>query len=380
MSHAKPKVLFVAGLTPVKSGGTGGVVTAACLLRDSELGTHLNWLELSDTVVSLPPPPVWRRAFTAAARLRIFVQVIPRVDAVIIYCGGGTSLVEKSLMCAIANALGKGVVLQINSGAILEDVRRHSWVRGALRVAMRSAHTFAAQGSFWTEWFGAWGRPEQMMSIPNGVELPDTVAEPKAPFTVAFLSRMEANKGPFELMDAAETLCARHPTLRFLLMGGGTVFPEMEQLVKDSPFADRIELTGWVKRDDGLNRLRSCSAFVLPTYWEGLPNSVLEAMALGLPIVTTPVGAIPDAVFDGDNGYLVPPQDTEALTEALDRLISNPERAAEMGARSRQIMQEQFTVDTMWPRYAEALARACRQAGRSDAAAHFDAVAQQSRH
>ena len=380
MSNARPKVLFVAGLTPIEAGGTGGVVTAACLLRDSPLGEHLQWLELSTTVESHPPPPLSRRARIAAGRIRTFAALIRDADATIIYGGGGTSLVEKSLMCAMAYALGRGVVLQINSGAILEDVRRHSWVRSALRLAMRSTHVFAAQGSFWTEWYAAWGRQDQMMNIPNGVELPDTVAEPKAPFTVAFLSRMEANKGSFELIDAAEALCERHPDLRFLLMGGGTVFPEIEERVQRSPHAERIELTGWVEREDGLNRLRSCSAFVLPTYWEGLPNSVLEAMALGLPIVTTPVGAIPDAVFDGDNGYLVPPQDTEALTEALDRLISNPARAAEMGARSRQIMQEQFTVDAMWPRYADALARACRQAGRVAAAEHFAVVAKLPQH
>ena len=94
MSVVPPKVLFVAGLTPIEAGGTGGVVTAACLLRDSNLGQHLHWLELSTTVASHPPPSTRRRAWVAAGRLRKFTQLIRQVDATIINASDEESRTE----------------------------------------------------------------------------------------------------------------------------------------------------------------------------------------------------------------------------------------------------------------------------------------------
>ena len=87
--------------------------------------------------------------------------------------------------------------------------------------------------------------------------------------------------------------------------------------------------------------------FVLPTWREGFPNVVLEAMAAGLPVVATPVGAIPEAIREGEEGFLVPVQDAPALTAALRRLIDDPALRLALGAKARKRAVEVFSIEAV---------------------------------
>jgi glycosyltransferase involved in cell wall biosynthesis len=108
--------------------------------------------------------------------------------------------------------------------------------------------------------------------------------------------------------------------------------------------ADRITFPGWVGQGEVSRKLAAADVFVLPSYNENLPMSVLEALAHGVPVITTPVGAIPEAVTDGCEGYLVPPGNQEQLADRLARLIRDGELRRNMATEARKTFVRAFGI------------------------------------
>lgn len=149
--------------------------------------------------------------------------------------------------------------------------------------------------------------------------------------TVLFLSRFVAEKGLFELIDAFARLLMEYPDARLIMAGDGPDRYKLEQMVKDHGLSDSVSLPGYLRGDEKKNVLASSDIFVLPTYYgEGCPVSMLEAMAAGLAIISTPVGGIPDVLKDGENGVLLPQADPSLIYQALKKLMSSPELLARM--------------------------------------------------
>ena len=108
-----------------------------------------------------------------------------------------------------------------------------------------------------------------------------------------------------------------------------------------------MRLLGRLSHEETAALYAQCDVFVLPTYREGFPVSVLEAMAASLPVVATPVGAIPDAIRDGREGHLVPVRDASALAEKLSELVENPEGRRAMGRAARERVERHFSVEVV---------------------------------
>jgi glycosyltransferase involved in cell wall biosynthesis len=166
---------------------------------------------------------------------------------------------------------------------------------------------------------------------------------PAAPHFL-LIGRLLGDKGVREYAQAAARLRARHPEAHFSLVGW----------IDENPDAiSQQELDAWVAENtlDYLGRLgdvrpaiAACSVYVLPSYREGTPRTVLEAMAMGRAIVTTDAPGCRETVIDGDNGYLVPVRSADALAAAMGRFLDDPALAPRMGARSRQIAEEKYDV------------------------------------
>jgi glycosyltransferase involved in cell wall biosynthesis len=179
------------------------------------------------------------------------------------------------------------------------------------------------------------GARHRIQVIPNGVDTqvfqPGQFPEPPE---IIFVGRLVPNKGPLTMIRAAAAVNQRYPEARFTLVGDG---PQRQRLERE---AARLGIAGAVRftgvRDDIPKMLRQSTLFVRPSTLEGLPLTVLEAMACGLPVVATPVGGTPEVVRDGEQGLLVPVADAAALAEAILKLLDDPAAAAEMGRRGRE--------------------------------------------
>jgi len=158
-------------------------------------------------------------------------------------------------------------------------------------------------------------------------------------------------KGQRELIQAA----ARVPDLHVVLAGedleaGGAYRESLVAEAERAGVADRVAFTGFRPAETVLGAL---DVFVLPSWIEGMPITVLEAMAHRKPVVATPVGGTPELVVDGETGLLVPPRDPEALAEALRSLVADPKRARRLGEAGYARVAERFTVERMTTRVLE---------------------------
>jgi glycosyltransferase involved in cell wall biosynthesis len=191
--------------------------------------------------------------------------------------------------------------------------------------------------------------PDRVRYVPNFIELrdlgpvPDRTARAAAPVNVLFVGWMLEAKGVRELLEAARALPGAHFTLI------GAEDPEFLASVRGEleALSDRVRRIPPRPREEVLALYAEADVFVLPTWREGFPNVVLEAMGAGLPVVATPVGAIPEAVRDGEEGFLVPVQDAAALTEALRRLIDDRTLRLAMGRRARERAESVFSIDAV---------------------------------
>jgi L-malate glycosyltransferase len=150
---------------------------------------------------------------------------------------------------------------------------------------------------------------------------------------VATVANYVPKKDYPNLLEAARRVVERAPTVRFVAVGQGPREREVVELRRRLGLEDRVVLTGY--RDDAVRVLAGADLFVLASRWEGLPVALMEALALGLPVVATAVGGVPEALEPGVEGELVPPGRPERLAAAISTLAADPVRRKEMGEAAR---------------------------------------------
>ncbi|MCC2640302.1 MAG: putative Phosphatidylinositol alpha-mannosyltransferase [Nitrospira sp.] len=163
---------------------------------------------------------------------------------------------------------------------------------------------------------------------------------------VGLISYLRDYKGHRYFVEAAAKVLKQHQGAAFLIVGEG---PE-EQNIRVQ--IERLGLTGDVRmlgfREDLLDVFRSLDLFVIPTI-EGdtIPQVLMQALAIGLPVVSTTTGSIPDVVADGESGFIVPPRDADALADRIGRLLADSDLRASMGRRGRQTVERCYSIDRM---------------------------------
>lgn len=167
---------------------------------------------------------------------------------------------------------------------------------------------------------------------------------------VGVVGRLETIKGYKYLLEAAVTIEKAIGDIHFLIVGDGPLRKELEDLSRTLKLSHVI-FTG--RRTDVNRLLTAMDIFVLPSVSEGLGIVIIEAMAAGLPVVATKIGGIPEIVSNGISGILVPPEDPDAIAKAIIGLLNDKERAKRMGAKGREIYNQQFTSELMVKRIEE---------------------------
>jgi glycosyltransferase involved in cell wall biosynthesis len=164
-------------------------------------------------------------------------------------------------------------------------------------------------------------------------------------FVVGTAVVLSVHKGLNHLLDAAPAVLAKAPATRFVIAGDGPARASLEAQARALGLGDRVVFIG--HRTDVPDVVASFDTYVQPSLTEGLPLSLLEALAVGNPIICTRVGGMPEIVEHGVNGFLVAPGDTAALREAVLRVHGDPEFRAAVRDRNRKKFADQFTLRSM---------------------------------
>ncbi|GAB1584588.1 glycosyltransferase family 4 protein [Phyllobacterium phragmitis] len=256
------------------------------------------------------------------------------------------STYRKIAIAAVARSLGIPYVVHLHGAEF-----RSFWDGSGVLVS-RSIHTLFSKASriivLGTPWqaFIAEKVPSaqaRITIVPNAVEEPRIAhAGGGESVHILFLGRIEERKGIPELVKALARM-KDVPGWRATLAGDGAV-EALRAEIKALGLADRVTVPGWLGPDDTARLLATGDILTLPSHAENLPISVIEAMAAGLGIVTTPVGAIEDIVKDGETGLLVPPGDEQALAGALIRLVEKETLRHRLGAAAQAFQRRHLNI------------------------------------
>jgi glycosyltransferase involved in cell wall biosynthesis len=198
------------------------------------------------------------------------------------------------------------------------------------------------------------------LTIQNGVPIPAIakdggVVPTGRELQFLYAGRLLHKKGVDVLLRALSVM--KRPNFALTIAGDGDQRQVLERMSADLHLSSRVRFLG--VRHDLPELMRAADCLVMPSRWEGLPMVMLEAMALGLPVIATPVGGIPEVIEDGINGYLVPLEDTSALARRLDSIVENPGALPSIGRLARERIIEEYSVEKMaekhWLLYREVL-------------------------
>jgi len=282
------------------------------------------------------------RIVAEAARFRLAVVHLNLAERGSVY--------RKAVLLFAAKMTGARVLLHLHAAQIvaLHDTMSPAG-RSLLRSMFRSADTVVVLGDVWRRWVIDTFQlsPQAVSVIRNGVPATTTPRIPRppgAPFRLLFLGNLLQRKGVADLLHALALPSLRDTRLTLTLAGGGPL--ETYRLMAESlGIAAQVKFTGWVDQATARDLLAGADALALPAYDEGLPLVILEAMATGVPVICTPVGAIPEVFEDRQTALFVPPGDRTALASTIAELAANPKLQASLSAEGLALYQRDFTMD-----------------------------------
>ncbi|MCK4733232.1 MAG: glycosyltransferase family 4 protein [Methanophagales archaeon] len=171
---------------------------------------------------------------------------------------------------------------------------------------------------------------------------------------VGYIGRLSEEKGVLNFVKAIPEIIKKRGDLEFLIGGDGQLRDKIKRYLEGENLNDKVKLPGWVPREEFLTYLNELKLFVLPSYTEGLPHTILEAMACGTPVLATPVGAIPDVIKDGETGFIMENNSPECIAENIVRALKHA-NLDEIVENARVLVEREFTYEAAVERYRKIL-------------------------
>lgn len=267
---------------------------------------------------------------------------------------------RKSLLCAAMRLAGRPYVFHVHSGEFVHLLgeRAGPLVRAWVRHTLRHAAQVIALTPAWVEPLRQLCPQARVSVLPNPVAVPATPKALREPARVVlFLGRLREAKGAMDLLRAWPAVARACPAARLVMAGDGDL-PALARLAQELGVAASVEFPGWI---DGVAKEAAWEAadvYVLPSYYEGLPIGVLEALALGVPVVASRVGGIPDLIEHRVTGWLHAPGDGPGLQEGLVAMLSDVGLRRSVREAGRAVVAahaEPLVVHELRQRYAAVL-------------------------
>jgi glycosyltransferase involved in cell wall biosynthesis len=300
--------------------------------------------------------------FALAARsLTRFVGMLIRRRVLLahVHSASNASFWRKSWFVLAAYAARRPVVFHVHGGGFQDFYERirHTRRGTLMRFILDRAAVIVVLSETWRRRVAQMTRNPNIEVIPSPVEATDLLRierdDPNRQ-TLLFMGRLDRYKGIHLLIEALASLRVKYPAVRLCLAGEGEERERLQRMVEKHRLTDSVEFVGWVAERAKTAAWERAGIYALPSYIEGLPMTVLEAMAAGVPVVATRVGGVPELVTDGVNGILIEPGDAAALTAALDRLLGDPALRARLGSAGRECFLEHYAPNRVIP-HVEAL-------------------------
>lgn len=273
-----------------------------------------------------------------------FLIIAPGYDIIHVNMASDVSLYRKMIFIQIAALYKKRIIIHQHGGNIREffyeqcDDRKRAVIRSVLGKAER----MLVVAPYLKDIFADIVEKDKIVVLPNSIQVPENVEKDYQTKRLLFLGRLCREKGIDELLDAAVELKRKYPDLE-LYFGGVWVDEDLHQ--KADKCGSWVHQLGWIGGNEKVELLKKCNIFVLPSYFEGLPVSLLEGMAYGCACIGTDVGGIPQTMEDQKQGILIPAKNTDELIDAVERYIKDVSLQERLGWAAHQRIADEFNIE-----------------------------------
>ena len=254
----------------------------------------------------------------------------------------------------VAKLLRARVVYQVHGGQLPHEFFAGRWLLTRfLRWTLRLPDLVLLLAQVELDAYRIFVPEQNLVRLPNGIDtrpysrVPTVRTRAEYPLRLVYIGRLDREKGLYEALQGLRLACELGVDARLMVAGRGPEEGRLRRYAQALGIAARAAFIGPVFGDEKVKLLSTADVMILPSYAEGLPYALLEAMAAGIPVIATPVGAIPDVVTHGTHGQLVAPRDGRAIAQALVAMNGDREALSWMSRACRRRIQAAYSIDRL---------------------------------
>jgi glycosyltransferase involved in cell wall biosynthesis len=339
-------ILFIGSFPKIDIGGTS---SATGLLAQSDAFKTAKIIKVDSTLKSISSN-YWLGRILRAARRFIqlnWIVLSKRPNVALVFCGHGAGFIEKGSYVRILKQLGVPSVLAPRSGILLQNLENKSFKKFATRV-FKNATYIICQGEYWQRKFLDFAPKDKLVVVPNWVKTPsqeEKVKPNKPNLRIIYMGWFEEYKGIKTLLNASKLLTDKSLNFELLLYGNGSMEKEMQEFITNNKLGDKVHLKGWVSGEQKKEALSNADLLLLASEFEGMPNTVLEAMSYGIPVIANATSTIPEIIKHKETGMLFYNQNEEELVHHIQELMSDEALRKKLSVNGRKRVEQQHQIE-----------------------------------
>ena len=352
----KINLLIVASFPAKNKKVIGGIEKSSRILINSKYFKQFNIIRFDTSQISNPPPNFLIRLVLAVIRLYRFIKVFIRnkPDIALIFCSDGASALEKGLMIKICRVFKVKSLIFPRAGNLINQANKNLFFRGLIKYLFSNCDVFLCQGKSWSDFavqnlkidksnvfiVNNWTASRELLEVGKNRIITEKVDN----LEILYVGWLEKEKGINELINSIPNLVKKYD-VKIKFIGDGTLRRKIEEYSIINKIQKNISLTGWLSDEEILTHLKSSDIFILPSWYEGMPNSLIEALASGLPSICSSVGIIPDYIIDKVNGILIQPKNKLNLEKNIEKTINDINLRKKISKNGVHLAENLFSED-----------------------------------
>lgn len=349
------KKLLIVGSFP-KKPIFGGIQQSCKLIITSSFFSHFKLIPFDSSQISNPPPNFIVRLIYANIRILRFVYnlIIERPKVSLIFCSDGFSALEKGVMVYLSNFFGVKALIFPRAGNLINQVNEYLFFKHLIKILFKKATLFLAQGEKWNTFaqdtlefpkesikiIHNWSATKELIKIGYS-----RTYDNKDITKFLFVGWFEKEKGVYELLESIKLLSDKNLPFSITIIGNGNAMYDAQRFVNENQLTEKVIFEGWVPNDDIYEYYNSADIFVLPSWQEGMPNALIEALSCGLASIVTNVGMIPNYLQNELNAIIIPPKDSLTLYLAMEKLIMDKKLKVSISTNGHKLAKKYFNTE-----------------------------------
>ena len=334
MSLKKSKLLIVGAFPPNDKKIYGGILKSCNIILKSIIREEFEIIIIDSCQISNPPPNFFIRFILAIKRTisLLFKLISNKPDVALIFSSDGASAIEKGVMILFCNSFKCKTLIFPRAGKLIYQVENSKLMYKIIRFLYSKSSIFLCQGKKWKDFalnilsidkkkvkiLNNWTATDELIKIGESRNYDKKIISHK----LLFVGWLEKTKGVFDLLKISNNLHSNGIDFNLTLVGGGNAENPIKSYIKNNNLKN-VKLLGWLNSNELTKVFKNHDVFVFPSWYEGMPNVLIEAMASGLAVISSSAGVISDNLNDGKHALLSQPRDNKIFQQNLEKIITN---------------------------------------------------------